>query len=228
MSRERPIVMCGESVRGILEGRKTQTRRIVTPQPYETEMCPVIVCVDVQSPSGYTFASDRFDDRPIKAKCKVDDRLWVRENIWLHKQHNLVGDKNKVARYYDADMSQAQKEKGRWLRNWYDFRTSRFMPKWAARIWLQITNIRVERLQEIKFFDIRAEGFDCPEHDFPGGMCVSECRFLRNAFSEYWDFLNAKRGFGWDINPWVWVIEFERIDARCWMHDTRKRKKDED
>jgi hypothetical protein len=81
------------------------------------------------------------------------------------------------------------------------------MPKEAARIWLEVTDVRVERLQEITIDDAISEGcfanFDPPDgHGFR-----SEAR---NLFRELWDSLNDKRGYGWDVNPWVWVIEFNK------------------
>ena len=70
------------------------------------------------------------------------------------------------------------------------------MPRDAARIFLKITGMRVERLQDITLEDMGAEGFECSSD-----------------FFALWDSLNADRGFGWDVNPWVWVVEFEKIDA---------------
>jgi len=78
-----------------------------------------------------------------------------------------------------------------------------FMPRWASRITLEITGIRVERLQEITEEDAIAEGIIETSHALPGGKLT--------AYGEYmllWDALNAKRGYPWESNPWVWVIEF--------------------
>ena len=77
------------------------------------------------------------------------------------------------------------------------------------RIRRTITSVRCERVQEISDADIRAEGFDCPEHDFPGGMCVGpRCPALRQLFAETWDTINARRSYAWDANPWVFVYEW--------------------
>jgi hypothetical protein len=89
------------------------------------------------------------------------------------------------------------------------------MPRWASRITLEITDIRVERVQEINNADAEQEGFalaglqnGCPacdtiDHSYYGG---------RFHFAEYWDSLNAKRGYSWESNPWVWVVSFEVVN----------------
>jgi len=108
--------------------------------------------------------------------------------------------------YYRWDMG---KSPCRW-------RPSLFMPRWASRILLEITEIRVERLQEITQDDAVAEGMRHPEHAFKmiaGGDVEVEIS-PKEQFAELWDSLNAKRGYGWDINPWVWVISFKRIDGQ--------------
>jgi hypothetical protein len=80
-----------------------------------------------------------------------------------------------------------------------------FMPRKASRITLEITGVRVERVQEITWEDAKAEGIT---YD---GFPDSACEFYRQEFKILWDSINAKRGFGWDVNPWVWVIEFKQI-----------------
>jgi hypothetical protein len=80
------------------------------------------------------------------------------------------------------------------------------MPRWASRILLEITGVRLERLQEISEADARAEGIGTCG---PGGNC--KCDSAR--FAKLWDSINAARGYGWDANPWVWVIEFVRLAA---------------
>ncbi|KKK61125.1 hypothetical protein LCGC14_3017480 [marine sediment metagenome] len=81
------------------------------------------------------------------------------------------------------------------------------MPRWASRINLEITGVRVERLQEITWQDCKAEGITLETDLFP--TVNPESKYL-DRFKRLWDFLNAKRGYGWSANPWVWVIEFKR------------------
>lgn len=79
------------------------------------------------------------------------------------------------------------------------------MWKWAARLWLRVTDVRVERVQDISEDDARAEGY--PYFDFATNMPVL------TDFTSLWDSINAKRGHGWDTNPWVWVITFELAEG---------------
>ena len=83
------------------------------------------------------------------------------------------------------------------------------MPRWASRILRPVKRVWIEQLQDIRCCDIRAEGVSCPEHDFPGGMCVSKCSSLYARFAGIWDSTYASKGFGWSENPGVWACEFE-------------------
>jgi len=90
------------------------------------------------------------------------------------------------------------------------WRPSIFMPRWASRLTLEITEVRVERLQEISIEDIKCEGayFDS---DYAGANAIMNAFTPKLNFITLWDSLNAKRGYGWDKNPWVWVIQFRRV-----------------
>jgi hypothetical protein len=79
------------------------------------------------------------------------------------------------------------------------------MPRWASRLTLEVTGVRVERLQEISEADAIAEGIPA--------FKPSPSKIPRLHYASLWDSLNAKRGFGWDKNPWVWVVEFKRVTA---------------
>lgn len=95
------------------------------------------------------------------------------------------------------------------------WRPSIYMPRKAARLFLRVTNVRVERLQDITEEDARGEGVKDPyEYQHPDYYDQPHLRGLeinQSAFAGLWDSINAKRGFCWEVNPWVWVIEFERI-----------------
>ena len=88
------------------------------------------------------------------------------------------------------------------------WRSSRFMPKWAARLFLEVKSARAERLRNITANDIRAEGTPDTPHD--SNCLIAE----RQSFIDFWDSINAKRGYPWENNPWVWVYEFMRTEAR--------------
>lgn len=158
--KERPILFSGEMVRAILEGRKTQTRRVVKPQPVSPGDGAYFDAYN-GGPQWNWWAPDNKQYLAQIINCpygKPGDRLWVREKITVARS--------------------------------------------ASSLSLEITNVRVERLQEITFADCIAEGMPPigPEND-------PEC--VRNEFQTGWDSLNAKHGFSWESNPWVWVIEFK-------------------
>lgn len=220
--KEHPIIFSGPMVRTILreEYPKTQTRRIIMPQPEYKENSSL--------PGRYgTFTKDGWNlDHPIGKQSflehcpygQVNDRLWVRETFWHHKECRPPFEhtgSNGCCRYEATEADHA-KEPGRWLTEWYVRMPSIFMPRWASRLTLEIVDIRIERLQEITEEAARAEGISDPHEICPRSLFQvpgdSKPRFTTasTAFEDFWDSINAKRGFGWDKNPWVWVIEFKR------------------
>lgn len=216
---ERPILFSSEMVRAILDGRKTQTRRIVKPQPPEgaTEVFywdEPTLSGKVKAEAGcYFYTSGGLNFNGVCPYGSVGDLLWVRETWgmtdgkWLLSHPNKWGGCPKGNRLvYKADGKQYPLHNDHIGGNYkYHWCSARFMPKWAARLWLEITNIRVERIQDIKLDDILAEGISLKGH--PSPMFDN---FLF-AFRDLWDSLNAKRGYSWTANPFVWVIEFKRI-----------------
>ena len=221
MSNEKPILFKDEMIRAILDGRKTQTRRIVKPCKCKGslwELAPHEIAGEI--------------NRGHYRNCpygKPGDRLWVREST---KEHCAV-----IASFarYAADNAMVR-ENGNCLTTWWYSRPtcpSIHMPRWASRITLEITDIRVERLQKISRDDAIAEGArEFP--DLPGKhpygqdprwsmeepTDVSQCLGTpRAAFANYWCKVNGKKLPGgvldsrpWDENPWVWVIEFKRVE----------------
>jgi hypothetical protein len=176
---ERPIIFSGEMVRAILEGRKTQTRRVVK---HIEDNSPVIT-----------------DPRIFNKPCpygQPGDRLWVREAFQLD-------DSDPTFVYFRADGKQC---------NWW--RPSIHMPRWASRITLEITGVRVERLQEINRGGAMQEG--CPFQNIANVTCPLTW------FSFLWNSIYRTRGQGWDANPWVWVIEFRRIRAESELNRRQK------
>lgn len=204
--KEHPILFSGEMAKAILEGRKTQTRRIVKPQPSEGLCTQRITTGD-----GITFEAEATEQ---DWKCPygiIGQRLWVRETwqetTWMHPS-----DENYGYIYRASENGKA------WEDNYEDFtwRPSIHMPRKASRITLEITNIRVERVQDITREGALAEGIKF--HEGFEGFCIGEgfkmkCFHASNpiiSFIKLWDEINGKRT-SWDSNPWVWVIEFKRI-----------------
>jgi hypothetical protein len=184
--KERPILFSGPMVRAILEGRKTQTRRVVKPQPYihaDVDLVPL---------------AEQLEDWRNKYPCpygQPGDRLWVKEKFSTRERDN---DPTPTGIWYWAD---GQVKYGNWTRP----KPSIHMPRWASRIALEITKVRVERLDEITPSDVEAEG--CGWFEWAGHPEWPPTA----GFAQLWDNINAVRGFRWDKNPWVWVVEFKKI-----------------
>lgn len=214
--KERPIIFNTEMVLAILEGRKTQTRRIIKPQPDLHKRRHRYAYVVNDGVLEYGRAPWRKTDPnnflvEKKLRCpygQTGDRLWVRET-W--KPTGIFWDKRPSdtrcgARFaYKADYERLKRDA---LIKW---RTPIHMPRWASRITLEIRNIKVERLQDITEEDARAEGVSTnPYYMADGSPDEAMSIPAKGNFMMLWDSINAKRGFGWDLNPWVWVLDFKR------------------
>ena len=222
--RERPILFSGPMVRAILEGRKTATRRVVKPQPdspcvIASEICWMQGRVTCIWPAPYTLDDGtRPDHHAICPYGQPGDRLWVRET-WASvpygpaQIHGIdwpgvpdmrprkVDERNRArVVIYRADGGMPGDEV--WT-------PSIHMPRWASRITLAITRVRVERVQDITEADAIEEGGG-PGY-MPNASGSTTCVGHRPMFARLWNELNAPRGHGWSVNPWVWVIDFERI-----------------
>jgi hypothetical protein len=212
---EHPILMNAFSVRAILDGRKTQTRRVIKPQP----------AGDVTDARIWVDGLWRIEHKPtpvpggryvgVRTRCpygRPGDRLWVRETWRVHPNSWCCYQDGYIEIQYRADEGKARHrirrpdaakltEKyadGRW-------RPSIFMFRWASRIALEVTGVRVGRVQQIGEEEAIAEGV-------PRGA-VRWIGDARMHFAALWDRINADRGFSWESNPWVWVVEFRRINA---------------
>ena len=190
--RERPILFNTEMVQAILEGRKTQTRRVIKPQPddyglHNHTRFPMSICSDL---IGFWGTVEETGE-DIEFKCKYGitcDRLYVKET-WRPKGHNFpTGHPYEYQATAEQDGVPVDEP----------WKPSIHMPKKAARIWLEITDIRVERVQDISGDGAVAEGIK------------STPDYAIDYFASLWDSINQKRGYGWESNPWVWVVEFKR------------------
>ena len=189
--KERPILFSGAMVRGILEGRKTQTRRVVKRNSAGR--------VELRGKQWHIEDENAFKASPYG---QSGDRLWVKETFYDSSAESKWS--------YRADWP-LEDETDR------DFHwcPSIFMPRSASRITLEITGVRVERLQEITVADCLAEGIRTgPVECWKGCQPSDQRQTPVVLYRKLWDSLNSKRNHGlysWDKNPWVWVIEFKRI-----------------
>lgn len=194
--KERPILFSAPMVRAILEGRKTVTRRLVKG-----------IALEWLGPEMFSAEYVASAENGLCPYGNSGDRLYVRETFWQldkgYKPTLLLGAKERVTIEFDADLSDIARREFMSHRG-YNRKPSLHLPKAGARIWLEVTAVRVERLQDITTEQILAEGIvsHLCEHD-----AVVD---LRQQFEKLWDGL-AKPGTRWADNPWVWVVEFHRI-----------------
>lgn len=209
MTRERPIIMSAESVRAVLDGRKTQTRRVVR----EQELLTGLACEDSHDggdlvvewstgghsgPGYYAYCGEYPEDGAEFLGSpfgRPGDRLWVREVAAWNPEF-----RDPESIWYRADPKWDAPGSGYYPDN-KNWRSPIHMPRWASRITLEVESVTVERLQDISTDDLRAEGIASSTDYGP---------LLYESFHEVWDRLNAKRGHPWDSNPWVWRVEFKR------------------
>ncbi|MCA8226161.1 ASCH domain-containing protein [Burkholderia vietnamiensis] len=215
----RPILFSGSMVRAILDGRKTQTRRMVKHQPPPATRD--VFTFHHPDPRTHYWA---FDGGSLLDWCypcpqgEIGDRLYVRET-WQHSNHPFGPYERDCLVFYRADYlddplgPDLERSPDGIRRGW---RPSIHMPRPASRITLEITGLRVERLQDISEADAIAEGIDRTTAGLWSTYRQSDTDGTyspRLSYQFLWDGLNAARGHGWDANPWVWVIQFRRIDG---------------
>jgi hypothetical protein len=206
---DRPILFSAEMVRAILDGRKTQTRRVMKPQP--TILAKGYEDIEQIGTVKDCIGPLLFCPKPCKYG-KPGDLLWVRETwgaVWPADDPVPL---RQCEIEYRADLPPGCTDRpGEWpadegngpeVPKW---RPSIHMPRWASRITLRITDIRVERLQDISEDDARAEGCDPVVH--PDGAV--DCGTRKTTFAKLWNKINGPGA--WEANPWVWVVSFERV-----------------
>lgn len=219
--KERPILFSGEMVRAILDGRKTQTRRVVNPQPPQ----------GWDRHNWYNAPQYGWTNEPEPAlnwhvvKCRFGmpgDRLWVRET-WKYGWtpscgHGIFYRADEHFKCFNTDgYGHAYRtivaKYGNDFRK-EPWRSSIFMPCWASRIKLEVIGVRVERLNEISEEDAIAEGCRGEEwYRHPSFGIVTDAGTLPSEeYHELWDSINGKK-HPWASNPWVWCVEFKPIGA---------------
>lgn len=207
---ERPIPFSAEMVRAILAGRKTQTRRVMKPAKAKR---PKRWLIDDAAVNGL-----------ICPYGDPGDTLWVRETFcahWYAPPHDAPAS-HRV--FTGSEMGPIRQKSGEYYQPqpsdlmtvWYgaegnkpfhmSWRPSIHMWRWASRITLRITDVRVERLQDISGADARAEGAYRTDWQYDNGEC---CDTDREAFSRLWNHIHGAGA--WDDNPWVWVLSFEMV-----------------
>lgn len=213
--KERPILFKGDMVKAILEGRKTQTRRVVKPMPF------------IDYPTGFRLQQEyelehypkcSFVQAGMLCDCKAiyepwkaervaacpygqpGERLWVRETFATRHPYDL----EEEHLTYRADYLELGEKV---LSAGWGWKPSIFMPRCASRLTLEVTNVRVEQLQSISLDDIQAEGTP-----FGSDLSIPNDGYAsRQEFQTLWESINGKK-YPWSSNVWVWVVEFKRVE----------------
>lgn len=229
MSRELPIIFNTEMVKAILDGRKVCTRRPLKPQPINT---PDGAYIDPYNKDEGKFTAWTEDHKMLlncggnikntahwKPPYQTGDLLYVRETFKLGAVRYLD---NRLTMMCLADGLQAKLDKSKHplrsetlypvdMEKHERVRPSIHMPKWASRIWLKVTGVRVERVNEITEEEALKEGIFFAGTLYRGAIKNNGCRQGYsnpiNAFKDLWNSLYKN----WDSNPWVWVIDFEVV-----------------
>ena len=206
---ERPILFSAPMVRALLAGTKTQTRRALRAQPpagtfqvstfHHPDPRPHFFAWQELPHDTAMIADDWCYPCPYGRPC---DRLWVRET-WGIDQADNGGDRHWRRFVYRADHGAQPLDNGTPV----PWKPSIHMPRSASRITLEITEVRVQRLQEISEEDARAEGVQMPD----GTPTPPDWWSYRQEFSHLWESINGPGS--WDANPWLWCISFRRTDA---------------
>lgn len=194
---ERPILFNGAMVRAILDGRKTVTRRAVIKASQPETIFPS----DFSATEAMVELNSTVHGTTWWKACpygKPGDRLWVRETFAVY------GDEKFAAIHYRADRPHDVGRKG------VGYKPSIHMPRWACRLVLEVTDVRVERLQAITYEQAAAEGVQRDQRMWfatdEGGTAF---QYPEQAFAQLW----RQTGGDWDANPWVWVVEFKRVEV---------------
>ncbi|EIW8567052.1 morphogenetic protein [Klebsiella pneumoniae] len=214
--KERGMIFNGEMVRAILDGRKTQTRRIVKGTDGAVKFCKEW---DINGEEIFVVLGekDHTGMNPVLGAIScpfgaVGDRIWVRETFQgplvheeLFEEYSAYPEKFETPEYceYAADGGVRPEYCDLDDNLRHGWRPSIHMPRWASRILLEITNVRVERLKNISDRDAICEG--CSTADMKSGDCVAD------VFARLWASIYGSDS--WNANPWVWVIEFKRVEG---------------
>lgn len=225
--KDKPILFNTQMVQALLDGRKIITRRIIKPQPKEQIKCVIHHSTEERACWMEEHADQLSKDFRFYKSYEIGDRLWVQET-W--KIDGLIRERPDYPMAIDfravqSGYSQAEvmvrftQDRFEKFKKFYQkpgWQSPYFMPKEAARIWLEVTNVRVERVQDISNEDRLKEGIRVTTETAQN--LLNDCKTAnmgRNAFASLWNSTIKKKDlslYGWDVNPWIWVIEFKRLE----------------
>lgn len=209
---DKPIIFSAPMVRALLDGRKSQTRRVLKPQPPEGATCywahlPGYECWMYQGkPEKMPGNSAYIPSGQLNVSYATGDRLYVREHWRGHIAYDDLAPSAMGGEEPILYLADSAAETWGWGKanpaTWGRFRQGMHMPRWASRITLEVTGVRVERLQDISEADAEAEGVRNSLH-LQGG------RFARDNFAHLWWTINGDGS--WEANPFVWCVSFRKL-----------------
>jgi hypothetical protein len=216
--KERPILFSAPMVRAILDGKKTQTRRLVKNPELLSDICgggvePVVwwplTAVGEQAPCPYGVPGDQLWVRETHAQFAVGNRTGLAPQCVAYRS---TCDDDGAFDYVNNGDEVMRIKVTKWT-------PAIHMPRWASRIQLEVTGVRVERLCDITIENVLAEGVevsypcDCDVCLRASNLCPATASATIMEFASLWDSINGKRA-SWESNPWVWAVEFRRAEAK--------------
>ncbi len=232
MMREHPLLCTTSVVQAILGGRQTQDRRPITKTNSRINRIGKWANLEWEGKSIHSEegiaplprVSNYLTDRllvpydwaktgeiwTVYPRWEVGDRLWLREQFGVTSGGVLYADKVFISKYTDHGL-----ETEEWLKKYGLGRLfpAIFMPRWAARLILEITAIRAGRIQDITEAEAKAEGMSFNEEYYQFGRDYG-AETYSELFKRFWDSIYRKKGFGWAVNPWVWITDFRKLEAK--------------
>lgn len=205
---DKPIIFSAPMIRALLDDRKHQTRRVLKPQPLADMSLIGIYAPKLTAVFGYETPDS---DLKVRLRFMPRDRVWVKEKYAIvpSTAYRMSEGVNQTVNPSDSDMAAVYA--AGWERSKPSWKSPMFMPKWASRITLIITDVRVQRLQDISEDDAIAEG--CSRDD-----PINPCRNPGvKGFYHTWQSINSKRGFDWSSNPWVAAYSFQVVKTNIDM-----------
>ena len=213
--KERPVIFKTEMVKAILDDRKTQTRRVIKKGgvQYCGESGLDRMGVVIDGILSYRMQTEVDGSRKHYEKCpygKIKDVLWVRETWGVEPGRFIKPNLNTpVGGRFEDEIHYAADDKNLPGMKWHP---SIHMFRKDSRINLEITDIRVERVQDISWEDLLAEGYPQPKKGITKESIIYPTTTkMKQWFIDLWNSINAKRGYGWESNPHVWIIEFKKV-----------------
>lgn len=227
--KDTPILFTPENAQKVHEHRKSQTRRIVKPQPEEgmTILGPELYAPCKEDKDGDIYPGEEVfgvysDDGEWGVACPygtVGDKLWCHEHHYLfgHWEKNLTEIPGKHEWRFICERSHGVRfpvnrpdviERDKAKLGWFS-RPSIDMPKWATRTWLELTDVRVERLNSISYEDCLAEGIEVSDLLTRYEPREKYAPLVIASYRKLWESINGKDS--WGANPWVWVLEYKKV-----------------